>query len=77
MYNHTVRVIFTDHAKLRMSERDITIDDVCEALQNPEVKMPGKTGAVKIFSTVRRGKICIVYAVKSENVFRIISTWWR
>jgi len=77
LYIMNMKVIFTDHAKLRMEERGITIDDVCKALQNPEIKMPSQTGTIKIFSTVRNGKLCVVYVDVAEAVFKVISVWWR
>lgn len=72
-----MKVILTDHAKIRMTERGITIADVKEALQNPEVKMPSQTGTIKVFSTLKNGKICVVYVEIVESTFKIISAWWR
>ncbi len=72
-----MKIFFTDHAKLRMKERNITIDDICEALQNQEIKMPANLGAFKIYSSIRKGKICVVYVEKMIDIFKIISAWWR
>jgi hypothetical protein len=62
-----IDVIFTEHAKQRMIQREISEEEAIETLKNPDSTKQGKPEkqiAIKTFSskTVR-----VVYVIENEN----------
>lgn len=48
--------ILTNHAKLRMKERNISEEELREALESPDISYPGKRGEVNVVKEIKIGK---------------------
>ena len=54
--------ILTDHAKQRMEERSISVNDLEVALEYPDISYKGKQGEINVVKKMGRGKkIRVVY----------------
>ena len=60
--------ILTAHAKQRMAERNVSIDNLEAALENPDISYKGKQGEINIIKVIRNGKkIRVVYVFKGKK----------
>ena len=71
-----MKIIFTDHARLRMSQREITENMVKETLESPERTSRGYLNKLLAHKSFKKGSIKIVYVVEN-NTCIIISVIWE
>jgi len=66
-------IVLTDHAKKRIKKRKISIDEVIDAIENPDkvIKFEGKFYAQK---DIKRGKIEIIY--EKDKYINVITVYW-
>jgi len=65
--------ILTNHAKLRMKERNISEKELEEVLLSPEISYPGKRGETNVVKEIKKGKkVRVTYKV--EKKMKIIIT---
>ena len=62
------KYILTDHAKKRLEERSISIKDLKEALECPDISYQGKHGEINVLKTIEKDKkIRVVYTLKGKK----------
>lgn len=71
-----MKVIFTQHALLRMSLRMITTEMVQETLSNPQRTGTGYKKRLLAFKAFSGGTVKVVYSVDSERAV-VISVMWE
>jgi hypothetical protein len=60
--------ILTDHAKQRMAERNISIKDLKDALECPDISYKGKRGEINVVKEIGKDKqIRVVYVLKGKK----------
>jgi hypothetical protein len=65
---------FSEHAKMRLRERDILEEEISEAMFHPI--STGKTPNVNfVILSLGRGRIKVIYE-KRENLIKIITFYW-
>ena len=71
-----MKIIFTDHAQLRMDIRGISEDMVKEALANPDSTGKGYKNRLLAYKTFNGKTIKVVYAIEGESSV-VISVMWE
>lgn len=60
--------ILTDHAKQRMEERNISVKDLKDALECPDISYAGKHGEINVVKEIEKDKkIRVVYVLKGNK----------
>ena len=60
--------ILTNHAKLRMKERNISEKELEEALEYPDVSYPGRRGETNVVKEIRKGmKVRVTYVTERKK----------
>ena len=60
--------ILTDHAKQRMEERNISVKDLKDALEYPDITYAGKQGEINVVKEIGKAKkIRVVYVLKGKK----------
>jgi hypothetical protein len=58
----------TDHAKQRMKERNISIKNLKDALNYPDITYKGKRGEINVVKQIGKDKgLRVVYALKGKK----------
>ncbi|MBS3085956.1 DUF4258 domain-containing protein [Candidatus Pacearchaeota archaeon] len=70
-----MKVIFTEHAKQRMIERDIKVDDITSAIEMPDYTVT-KNGKVEAYKKFGDKTLKVVYA-KENKFIKIITLVWK
>ena len=66
---------FSFHAKQRMKTRGITVSEIKQTLERPDLKRPGKPGKT-VFERRFGDNVCVV-AVDGTNPVVIVTVWRR
>ena len=70
----------TDHAVMRMRERDISMGQIRRVLKGATIEMPGtKEGTRKVWGKVDGKSLCAVVKPLDANSKKclVVSVWWR
>jgi len=60
--------ILTNHAKLRMKERNISEKELERVLESPDISYPGRCGETNVAKEVEKGKnVRVAYVVKKKK----------
>ncbi len=60
--------ILTNHAKLRMKERNISEKELERVLESPDISYPGTHGETNVAKEVEKGKnVRVTYVVKKKK----------
>jgi len=60
--------ILTNHAKLRMKERNISEKELERVLESPDISYPGRRGETNVAKEVEKGKnVRVTYVVKKKK----------
>jgi len=60
--------ILTNHAKLRMKERNISEKELERVLESPDISYPGRHGETNVAKEVEKGKnVRVTYVVKKKK----------
>ena len=60
--------ILTNHAKLRMKERNISEKELERVLESPDISCPGRRGETNVAKEVEKGKnVRVTYVVKKKK----------
>lgn len=60
--------ILADHAKKRMEERNISVKDLKNVLEFPDISYKGKRGEINLVKKIRKDKIMrVVYVPKGKK----------
>jgi len=60
--------ILTDHAKLRMKERNISVKELEEVLESSDVTYPGRRGVTNIVKEIKKGrKVRVTYVTERKK----------
>ena len=60
--------ILTDHAKQRMKERNISVKDLKNALECPDISYTGKHGEINVIKEIGKARnIRVVYVLKGKK----------
>ena len=60
--------ILTDHAKQRMEGRNISVKDLKDALECPDISYKGKHGEINVIKEIGKDKkIRVVYVLKGKK----------
>ncbi len=60
--------ILTNHAKLRMKERNISEKELERVLESPDISYPGRRGVTNVAKEVEKGKnVRVTYVVKKKK----------
>jgi hypothetical protein len=70
-----MEIIYTDHTKIRMKQRDIAEEDIKIALSNPDEIFPS-FGGRKCARKIIRGETLEVVFVKENDQTVVITTYW-
>ena len=70
------KIIYTQHANKRISERDISKNLVKAALTNPDVRLPCKDSERKRVMKSIEGKTLDVIYVEKINKYVIVTVVW-
>ncbi|MBU0630138.1 MAG: DUF4258 domain-containing protein [Candidatus Margulisbacteria bacterium] len=72
-----MKVYLCDHSKQRIKERLISIKDLTIALQNVTMKVPAKKkGRYKICGSVNARLLWVIYEIKKNSTYFIITAYW-
>ncbi len=74
-YTIFMKIIFTDHAKVRMKERKILRRDILATIENPGIAVLRKDGTTMIQKETSRGVLEIV-CKKSHTTIVIITGYY-
>lgn len=70
------QIILTRHARIRLRERAITLDQVRSVIRSPEISYPdrltGREVGVKPFGN---RKLRVVFARRQDDIFVITAVW--
>ncbi len=75
-----MKIVLTEHASMRMTERDITIEDIKYVLKNHDFSIPSKKGGTELwrhFPDGRELKVWIVQQLPLPKRVIIKSAGWR
>ena len=70
-----MKIIFTDHAKKRMNEREISIDNIEQTIEMPEYTV-SHNNLVEAYKTIDNKVLKLVYSRKG-NFIKIITLMWK
>ncbi len=60
--------ILTDHARQRMEERNVSLKDLKNTLEFPDISYKGKRGEINLVKEIRKDKtIRVVYVPKGKK----------
>ncbi len=60
--------ILTNHAKLRMKERNISEKELEEVLKYADISYPGRRGVTNVIKEIKRGrKVRVTYVVERKK----------
>ena len=60
--------VFTDHAKLRIEERNISIKDLKSTIECPDISYKGKRGEINVIKQIGKDKtIRVVYVLEEKK----------
>ena len=60
--------ILTNHAKKRMEERNISVKDLKNVLEFPDISYQGKRGEINLVKETQKGKtIRVIYVPKGKK----------
>jgi len=67
-----MRIVLSEHAKERIKERNISLSEIHEVIENPEIKAPTRHRRRKrAMRTIDHRTLDIIYEEKSDYVFVI------
>ena len=70
-----MKIILTKHAKQRMNERDISLEDIKQAIEIPDYTV-SKNNKIEACKTINNKILKIVY-LRKGNFIKIITLMWR
>jgi hypothetical protein len=70
-----MEIIYTDHTRIRMRQRNITEDDIKLALRNPDQILPS-FGRRKCARKAIRDRTLEIVFVKENDQIIVITTYW-
>ena len=73
--NSSMKIIFTNHAKHRMIERDIKIEKIKEAIELPDYTIT-KDGKIESYKRIENKTLKIVY-IKKDKFIKIVTLIWK
>lgn len=75
-----MKIILTEHAKQRMAQRGITVDDLFAVLLNPRISLPGRPSGTCYVGEGANGaslQVCIVGQIQPGQPVTIKSAYWK
>lgn len=71
-------IVFTEHARSRMIERDIFEDEVFAVVRTPSRIKPGNTKETeRLEKDFPDGRMLVVIAERKTTEIRIVTVYWR
>lgn len=70
-----MEIIYTDHTRIRMKQRDITEEDIKTTLSHPDQIFPSFGGKKCARKMIRRKTLEVVF-VKENDQTVVITTYW-
>lgn len=75
MIDDEIKVIYTKHARERISIRSISEQLVLNVLRKPDKLLPAKQGRMRVIKKVDGDRISVIYVMENNN-FVIITAYW-
>jgi len=70
-----MKIIYTEHAEDRISDRGIKKEWIENALKKPDKRKKGKGDKRIVVKSINSEKISVVYAVENGN-FIVVTAYW-
>ena len=67
-----MKIIFSNHAKIRCRQRKISQLIVKQIIQKPEISYPGKSGERNVIAKIKKMKVRVVF-FEEKNCVKIIT----
>lgn len=74
--NRVDNIILTHHARLRLSQRNINIDDIKKCLNNPDFKDILEEEKQKAIKNIDGRKLLVIYK-RIGNIYLIITVYYK
>lgn len=69
------RIIWTNHAKKRISDRKITQNQILESVKSPDSKINNEDGSVEVAKEYGNQKVHVVIKENEKGELIILSCW--
>lgn len=67
-----------DHAKMRIEQRGIDVDNAKKVIHSPDVKREQRNGRIEATGKLKDGRtLTIIYVQESKNTFTIITGYYE
>jgi len=71
-----MKIVFTNHAKYRISERKISVSDIKETIKNSEVKNIDAYGMIVAKKKLGKRSLEVIYCIKNNN-FIVVTAYYE